>query len=68
MPLTSKDPQILRDIQLIQMREVLDPHRHYKKNILKRIPKYSQVWYFTFLPSCSVMPTMHYSGAVGLGK
>ncbi|KAF8427262.1 Fcf2 pre-rRNA processing-domain-containing protein [Tirmania nivea] len=43
MPLTSKDPETLRDIQLIQMREALDPHRHYKKNILKRVPKYSQM-------------------------
>lgn len=43
LPLTSKDPQTLRDIQLIQMREALDPHRHYKKNILKTVPKYSQM-------------------------
>ncbi|RPB25332.1 Fcf2-domain-containing protein [Terfezia boudieri ATCC MYA-4762] len=43
MPLTSKDPKTLRDIQLIQMREALDPHRHYKKNILKKVPKYSQI-------------------------
>jgi len=43
MPLTSTDSQTLRDIQLIRMREVLDPHRHYKKNILNRVPKYSQM-------------------------
>jgi len=43
MPLTSTDPQTTRDIKIIQMREALDPHRHYKKNILKRVPKYSQM-------------------------
>jgi len=68
MPLTSKDPQTLRDIQLIQMREALDPHRHYKKNILKRVPKYSQVWQALHLPSLlpyPSMPIMHHNEAVG---
>merc|ERR1711939_843634 len=31
MPLTTVTPALKRDLQLIQMRSVLDPHRHYKK-------------------------------------
>ena len=68
MPLTSTNSQTLRDIQLIQMREVLDPHRHYKKNILNRVPKYSQVcriFVFNWHPlsgpvnTCTSFPLWH---------
>ena len=37
-------PQLKRDLQLIEMRSVLDPHRHYKKTSGKaKIPAFSQV-------------------------
>jgi len=37
-------PQLKRDLQLIEMRNVLDPHRHYKKNNRKgTLPTFSQV-------------------------
>lgn len=34
-------PQLKRDFQLIGMRSVLDPHRHYKKSS-KNVPTFSQ--------------------------
>jgi len=44
MPRTELTPQLKRDLQLIQMRNVLDPHRHYKKEGGKmKAPEYSQV-------------------------
>ncbi|KIW71267.1 hypothetical protein PV04_03450 [Phialophora macrospora] len=43
MPKTNLTPQLKRDLQLIEMRSVLDPHRHYKKNTRKgKIPTFSQ--------------------------
>ncbi|KAJ9612194.1 dTDP-fucopyranose mutase [Cladophialophora chaetospira] len=43
MPKTTLTPQLKRDLQLIEMRSVLDPHRHYKKNNRKgKIPTFSQ--------------------------
>lgn len=37
-------PELKRDLQLIKMRGVLDPHRHYKKDGGKlQAPEYSQV-------------------------
>lgn len=44
MPLTDLTPTLKRDLQLIQMRSVLDPHRHYKKTNSKKskIPEFSQ--------------------------
>lgn len=37
-------PQLKRDLQLIEMRSVLDPHRHYKKTAgKKKVPDFSQV-------------------------
>jgi hypothetical protein len=43
MPKTTLTPQLKRDLQLIEMRSVLDPHRHYKKNARKgKIPTFSQ--------------------------
>ena len=37
-------PEVKRDLQLIQMRSVLDPKRHYKKQTGKaKAPEYSQV-------------------------
>lgn len=42
MPKTSLTPQLKRDLQLIELRSVLDPHRHYKKNNRKgKIPTFS---------------------------
>ncbi|KAK4936041.1 dTDP-fucopyranose mutase [Elasticomyces elasticus] len=43
LPKTNLTPQLKRDLQLIEMRSVLDPHRHYKKNNRKgKIPTFSQ--------------------------
>ena len=37
-------PQLKRDLQLIEMRSVLDPHRHYKKSTGKnKMSAFSQV-------------------------
>ncbi|KAF2861938.1 Fcf2-domain-containing protein [Piedraia hortae CBS 480.64] len=43
MPRTVDTPQLKRDWQLIKMRDVLDPKRHYKKDGKKDLPEYSQV-------------------------
>ena len=44
LPRTELTPQLKRDLQLIKMRNVLDPHRHYKKDGGKmKPPEYSQV-------------------------
>lgn len=41
MPRTNLTPELKRDLQLIKMRGVLDPHRHYKKDN-SAFPEYSQ--------------------------
>ena len=44
MPKTHLTPELKRDLQLLKMRNVLDPHRHYKKDGGKmKAPEYSQV-------------------------
>ncbi|KAI5292732.1 hypothetical protein KEM52_006110 [Ascosphaera acerosa] len=44
LPKTHVTPELKRDLQLLRMRNVLDPHRHYKKDSAKsKIPEYSQV-------------------------
>ncbi|CCU77497.1 rRNA processing protein Fcf2/rRNA-processing protein FCF2 [Blumeria hordei DH14] len=44
LPRTKLTPELKRDLQLIQMRDVLDPKRHYKKDKNRgKIPEYSQV-------------------------
>lgn len=44
MPKTELTPQLKRDLQLIKMRDTLDPHRHYKKDNGKmQAPEYSQI-------------------------
>ncbi|KAL9623251.1 MAG: hypothetical protein Q9160_002357 [Pyrenula sp. 1 TL-2023] len=43
LPQTTVTPQFKRDMQLLQMRSVLDPHRHYKKSGKMKIPSFSQV-------------------------
>ncbi|SMR56830.1 unnamed protein product [Zymoseptoria tritici ST99CH_3D1] len=44
LPKTNLTPELKRDLQLIKMRGVLDPHRHYKKDGGKmQAPEYSQV-------------------------
>lgn len=44
LPRTDLTPELKRDLQLLKMRNVLDPHRHYKKENGKlRPPEYSQV-------------------------
>ncbi|KAI4702830.1 hypothetical protein J4E89_010167 [Alternaria sp. Ai002NY15] len=44
MPKTNLTPELRRDLQLLKMRNVLDPHRHYKKDNKKGdVPAFSQV-------------------------
>jgi hypothetical protein len=44
MPKTDLTPELRRDLQLLKMRSVLDPHRHYKKdNKRDDVPAFSQV-------------------------
>ena len=44
MPKSDLTPELKRDLQLLKMRNVLDPHRHYKKDGGKmQAPEYSQV-------------------------
>ncbi|KAJ4366908.1 dTDP-fucopyranose mutase [Neocucurbitaria cava] len=44
MPKTELTPELRRDLQLLKMRNVLDPKRHYKKDNSKNdIPAFSQV-------------------------
>jgi hypothetical protein len=44
MPKTKLTPELRRDLQLLKMRSVLDPHRHYKKdNKRDDVPAFSQV-------------------------
>ncbi|KAF2456768.1 Fcf2 pre-rRNA processing-domain-containing protein [Lineolata rhizophorae] len=43
LPRTEQTEEAKRDFQLLKMRSVLDPHRHYKKESAKaEMPKYSQ--------------------------
>ncbi|KAF2639087.1 Fcf2-domain-containing protein [Massarina eburnea CBS 473.64] len=44
LPRTDMTPELRRDLQLLKMRNVLDPKRHYKKSDSKSdVPEYSQV-------------------------
>ncbi|KAL2816366.1 Fcf2 pre-rRNA processing-domain-containing protein [Aspergillus cavernicola] len=44
LPATELTPELKRDLQLLRMRSILDPKRHYKKESGKaQPPKYSQV-------------------------
>lgn len=44
MPRTKLTPELKADLQLLKMRSILDPHRHYKKEYSKAsVPEYSQV-------------------------
>ncbi|KAI0481653.1 Fcf2-domain-containing protein [Xylaria cf. heliscus] len=43
LPATDLTPELRRDLQLLKMRDVLDPKRHYKKDTTRAIPDFSQV-------------------------
>nr|XP_034194417.1 deoxynucleotidyltransferase terminal-interacting protein 2 isoform X1 [Osmia lignaria] len=43
MPAPEITPEIKHDLQVLQMRSVLDPKHFYKKNDLKVLPKYFQI-------------------------
>lgn len=49
MPATEITEELRQDMEIIQMRSVLNPTHFYKKNDLKTLPKYFQVG--TVLPS-----------------
>ena len=36
-------PELKRDLQLLRMRSVLDPKRHYRKENMNALPKYFQL-------------------------
>ncbi|KAK9451708.1 Fcf2 pre-rRNA processing-domain-containing protein [Limtongia smithiae] len=42
MPKTEVTPSIKRDLQLLKLRNVLDPKRHYRREDSKEFPKYFQ--------------------------
>jgi len=59
IPKTDLTPELKRDLQLIKMRNVLDPHRHYKKDNGKmKAPEYSQIG--TIVEG----PTEYFSGRI----
>ena len=44
MPRTKLTPELKADLQLLKMRSILDPHRHYKKEKSRlSVPEYTQV-------------------------
>lgn len=44
LPRTNLTPQLKRDLQLLKMRSVLDPKRHYKReNAKAQTPEFSQI-------------------------
>lgn len=43
MPAPEMTQELQRDLNILRMRHVLDPKRHYKKNSSKKLPKYFQV-------------------------
>lgn len=57
LPKTELTPELSRDLKLLKMRGVLDPHRHYKKmNSKSDVPAFSQVG--TIIEG----PTEYYNG------
>ena len=45
MPATEVTEEVKRDLEVLKMRDALDPKRFYKKNATKELPKYFQVNY-----------------------
>ncbi|KAF2969241.1 hypothetical protein GQX73_g4359 [Xylaria multiplex] len=43
LPATDLTPELRRDLQLLKMRDVLDPKRHYKKDTSRALPEFSQI-------------------------
>lgn len=43
MPAPTMTPELKKDLQLLKLRTVMDPKRHYKKGDSKSLPKYFQV-------------------------
>ncbi|KAL1972456.1 hypothetical protein VTN31DRAFT_6870 [Thermomyces dupontii] len=43
LPKAHMTQELKRDLQLLRMRNVLDPGRHYKKNSAKDVPEYVQI-------------------------
>lgn len=43
MPAPEITPEVKRDLQLLKLRNVLDPKRFYKKDSDRKLPKYFQV-------------------------
>lgn len=49
LPATELTAEVKHDLEVLQMRSVLDPKHFYKKNDLKVLPKYFQVSYKHYL-------------------
>lgn len=43
LPATKKTEEVMKDLEVLQMRSALDPKRFYKNNDMKTLPKYFQV-------------------------
>ncbi|KAK1387391.1 Fcf2 domain-containing protein [Heracleum sosnowskyi] len=43
MPAPTMTPELKKDLQLLKLRSVMDPKRHYKKADSKSVPKYFQI-------------------------
>lgn len=43
MPAPTVTPEIKKDLEILKLRSVIDPKRHYKKSDSKTLPKYFQV-------------------------
>lgn len=48
MPATEMTDEVKNDLEILQMRSVLDPKHFYKKNDLKTLPKYFQVGLYLY--------------------
>jgi len=46
MAATEMTPEVKRDLQILNMRNFIDPKRHYKKSSSKDLPKFFQVLFF----------------------
>jgi len=51
MPATEVTDEIKRDLEVLKMRDALDPKRFYKKNSSKELPKYFQVGKYVDTPA-----------------
>ena len=67
MPAPEMTPELQRDLNIIRMRGVLDPKRHYKKETSKKLPKYVQVTAYVggakYWKNCGCVEIMQFSNS-----